>query len=68
MSRPLKSVPSQKKMSRLAVNGGVNGAIGLLGSSSGRNGALTAISSQNITSEMPIIAIQDSRQARIAIR
>ena len=64
MSRPSKSVPSQKKTSFFSVNGVANGATGLFGSISGRKGAVTAISSQKNTSVTPIIATVDSRQAR----
>ena len=66
MSRPLKSAPSQKNVSRFSVNGSVKGAIGLLGSISGRKGAVTAISSQKNTRLTPITATVDSRQALTA--
>ncbi len=55
-------------MSRASVNGVVNGAIGLLGSISGRKGAVTAISSQKNTRLRPITATVDSRQARTPTR
>ena len=67
MSRPLKSAPSQKNTSFFSVSGSANGAIGLLGSISGRNGAVTAMNSQKNTSDTPITATVDSRQVVIAI-
>src|SRR5690606_24118582 len=68
MSRPLKSAPSQKNVSRASVSGRVNGAIGLFGSSSGKNGAVTAMNSQKNTRDAPITATLDSRQLETATR